>query len=135
MAQGMIRLRPRHRLPAELRYRVRRIAGNTCRYIGHPGTFNKRIEERIVIVFTKRCQPVSQGSRNTFPYAPYGCKRFSGLFHTVQRIAIAAAVVHVQPAIVVYEKIWVPAADGKRVYPPFHSWLGMVLIQMGKLVE
>src|SRR5579872_3564853 len=79
---------------------------------GHPGAFDKRVQEGVVPVFAKSLPavpPVLQPV-GLLP-GPDGFKSGAVQLDAVQRVAVAAAVVHIKAAIIVGEKGRIPTAD------------------------
>ncbi len=81
---------------------------------GHPGAFNEGIKEGIIEVFAKTLPAIAPGFKQIhFLAGAFGRKGFAVNFYPIQRIPVAAAIVHVQLSIIIQEKVRVPATDFK----------------------
>ena len=87
---------------------------------GHVGAFHERIEESIVHVFAKPLPAIAPGFQEV--HLLTGAHRIHGFpvkFDAIHGIPVAAAIVHIEFAIVVGEKVGVPAANFKTVNQRF----------------
>jgi len=84
--------------------------------LGHPGTFYERIQECVVHIFSESLpaiSPVFQGIH--FLAGPDRLEGFPVQFNAIEGVAVAAAIVHIQPSVLIQEEIRVPASNIERI--------------------
>jgi len=94
----------------------------------HLGPLHERIKEGVVVMFPEALPPVTPRLQKIhLPAGPCGSHGLAVELNAVQRITVAAPVVHVKAAVVVGEKRRVPPPDAE----PLHQGLPFISLGIG----